>query len=107
MDRSIGILRRLLDLAEVLAPTPTRPDYDAAVRATPDEGFDWIGWATPAILTVLDEHRLLHAGRCACGEYSGGYEYWTAHVAPLVAARVGCDPERAARALSRYKPDKV
>lgn len=96
---------------EVLEPHPY-------VEAFADH-MDWLGWAVPAILTEL----WAHEPRPARGAGNGGriicrhddapwsdfpdYQGWCDHVAPKIAARIGCDPARAAEALLRYKPAKV
>lgn len=74
----------------------------------------WLGWAIPAIETVLDQH---FPQQCPSGyDCNPGTEAcplwpdeaaWREHVAPLIAKAIGCDPKQAADALSRYKPDKV
>lgn len=73
--------------------------------------MDWLGWAVPAILEVLAEHEWFAATKsCQCqwpGEHRGWpmtHRSWREHVAPLIAERLACDPQRAAEALSRYKP---
>jgi hypothetical protein len=70
--------------------------------------MDWHGWAVPAILEALAAHLPevnQGMGRCPCGKQSF-YDWptWAEHVAPLIAERIACDPQRAADALSRYKP---
>jgi len=85
-------------------------DYD---RIVADIEMDWPGWAVPAIMTELTIHEYheQHYGggfdRCECGQVVDGFTYWADHVAPFIAARIGCDPQRAARALKTYQPTKV
>jgi hypothetical protein len=69
--------------------------------------MDWQGWAVPAILEVLAEHvgsDMSFGDRvsCSCGDRR--LDNWAEHVAPLIAERIACDPQRAVEALSRYKP---
>lgn len=62
--------------------------------------MDWRGWAVPAILECLAEWPALET------EYDT-YEEWCEGIAPKIADRIGCDPQRAIEALSHYKPDRV
>jgi hypothetical protein len=67
--------------------------------------MDWRGWAVPAILEVLAEHDPFDTKSngtaitcdCACGYEL--IESWYEHVAPLIADRIACDPQRAIKAL--------
>lgn len=99
---------------------PSRDTYIRESRGGPftaiwtGDAMTWLGWAVPAILTVLDEH---FPQQCPSGfDCNPGTEdcplrpdeaAWREHVAPLIAKAIGCDPKRAADVLSRYRPDKV
>lgn len=89
--------------------TPTGHGYIAEYRGpftAIAHDLNWIGWATPAIMAVLNEH--------FPQESPSGYDCnpgtedcplwpdeqaWREHVAPLIAQRIGCDPKRAIAAL--------
>jgi hypothetical protein len=110
------------------APTAHAP---SGVVADPAEGaspvpsagsLTWSGWAVPAILEVLAEHRFYaqdadgpHRYTYHCQNpfevverhrefesrgYAGALEEWHEHIAPLIAERIGCNPTRAALALT-------
>jgi hypothetical protein len=70
--------------------------------------MDWHGWAVPAILEVLAEHFFdSNSGKCDCQRLTPmtpSWHDWREHTAQLIAERIACDPQRAAEALSRYKP---
>jgi hypothetical protein len=69
--------------------------------------LDWHGWAEPAVMEVLSEHRYAfgYDTNCECGQ-PGIWDFtdWIEHVAPEVVARIGCDPARAIAALHNHKP---
>jgi hypothetical protein len=70
----------------------------------------WEGWALPAICEVLAEHfpstnepafsvARTHVDGCICGELVADWRDWSDHVSELIAARIACNPARAAAAL--------
>lgn len=80
-------------------PQDTGP-FTAVDTEVPE--MDWHGWAVPAILEVLSEHYIERpTGICRCGDGLVGdlLSDWREHVAPLIADRIACDPERALNAL--------
>lgn len=65
----------------------------------------WRGWAVPAIQEVLAEHGWFPKGTrsmypsCRCDHVMDDMTDWVEHVAPLIADRIACDPQRAIDAL--------
>lgn len=78
------------------------PNADPPYTAVDLPATDWNGWAEPAIREVLAEHMYTE-------QYvdPDGWFNWIEDIAPILAARIGCDPQRAIEALSHYKPDRV
>jgi hypothetical protein len=74
-------------------PQASRPFTEIIAQSA----MDWHGWAVPAILEVLAFNI---PGYVDYAEWTD----WAETVAPKIADRIGCDPARAAEALSRYKP---
>lgn len=72
------------------APDGYRPSGDPPYTAV--EEMDWHGWAVPAILECLAEWPAAET------EYDT-YEEWCEGIAPRIADRIACDPERALNAL--------
>lgn len=100
-----------------VAPRPAPGDF-----RTPGAGITWAGWAIPAILEVLAEHRFYAQNRggesllktysyscvapmgglCTsfeCRGYPGALDEWAEHIASLIADRISCDPAKAIEAL--------
>jgi hypothetical protein len=48
----------------------------------------------------------MHDGVIAAAD-QGAYDEWCEDVAPLIADRIACDPQRAMEALRNHQPDKV
>lgn len=81
--------------------------------APPAGSLTWRGWALPAVLDVLADHRLFRNDvengiNYVCVNDDGGihdmfdsHAEWAEHVAPIIVDRIGCDPARAALALTR------
>jgi hypothetical protein len=113
---------RLGDSPCVNLETPAASATDA-VEGIPPAGapptpagadLTWIDWALPAIFDVLAEHEAdteyrfrvvtcFHADSTICAEFADMQD-WRDHVGPIIADRIGCDPERAAAALAKYSP---
>lgn len=95
--------------AALADPHPVGVD-DAAgvVPPTPAASLTWRGWCEPAILDVLAEHwpdtkslETFGIVRC-CPNLPPGADLhvWREHVAPLIADRIACNPDRAVLALT-------
>lgn len=100
----------------VATPYTYRPDATGPfVEVVPTSPVDWYGWAVPAILEVLSEHEPVQAkgGRIGCHHEGLGlygchdWADWREHVAPIIADRIACDPQRAIDALKNHQPTKV
>lgn len=99
---------------DVGRPAPVDPAGPGAGHLT------WFGWSVPAILDCLAEHHPHEGAGCiVCAPADEGFETpysaehlqhfatiadWREHVAPILAARIGCNPSKAIAALQSYTP---
>ncbi len=83
------------------APVGYTPQASGPFTAVEEERMDWRGWAVPAILEVLADD--LYGAHYV--DYDDWLE-WAEHVAPLIADRIACDPQRAIAALQTMSADR-
>jgi hypothetical protein len=80
------------------APWGYTPAGAAPYVETTAQPLSWRGWAVPAISDVLANYAPMHDEIWAD---------WIDRVAPLIADRIACDPQRAMEVLRNHQSDKV
>jgi hypothetical protein len=83
----------------IAAPYGYTPNASSPYTEATAQPLTFRGWAVPAILEVLAEAGDVPALRT--------YDQWCEDIAPLIADRIACDPQRAIVALRNHQPDKV